>query len=218
MSQPPTQLQRQEPSLWPPSWPMGLTMLRLLLLPVFLWLLLIDAGQEHPHPHRWWAVGIFAIMAITDKLDGYLARRLNQTSHLGAILDPVADKLLVACSVILLSFDWVAGPIYRIPLIVVIFVYGKDLFMAVGTLILVSIVGKVTVSARPLGKLSTFLQLTLVIATLVAPDGERILEWLPRIVLLALWWAVSLMAIASSVDYTLVGVRYLRRGRNRETE
>src|SRR6476661_4697035 len=103
--------------LWPLTWPMGLTMLRLLLLPVFLWIMLIDAGPVvAARPHRWWAMGIFAVMAVTDKLDGYLARRLNQTSKLGTVLDPVADKLLIASSVVLLSFDWAAGPAYRIPM------------------------------------------------------------------------------------------------------
>src|ERR1041385_2919869 len=90
------------PGLWPPSWPMGLTMLRLLLLPVFLYLLLFEPNKP-AHAHRWWAVGVFAIMAATDKLDGYLARKLNQTSKIGTILDPVADKLLVASSVVLRS-------------------------------------------------------------------------------------------------------------------
>ncbi len=86
---------------------MGLTMLRLLLLPAFLWALIAN-GPAGTGPHRWIAVSIFALMAITDKLDGYLARRLGQTSKMGALLDPVADKLLVGCSVILLSFSWVA--------------------------------------------------------------------------------------------------------------
>src|SRR5687767_14715008 len=104
--------QLQVPStagLWPPTWPMGLTMLRLLLLPVFLWVMLLDARTD-AHQLRWLAVGIFGFMAATDKLDGYLARKLNQTSKIGTILDPVADKLLIACSVILLSFEWVAPP------------------------------------------------------------------------------------------------------------
>src|SRR5438270_7628037 len=118
--------------LWPLTWPMGLTMLRMLLLPVFLWVLLADAGAAHgARPHRWWAMGIFAVMAITDKLDGYLARRLGQTSHLGTILDPVADKLLISCSTILLSFEWVASPGYRIPIFVVVAIYAKDLVVAV---------------------------------------------------------------------------------------
>src|SRR5262245_24354338 len=97
---------------------MGLTMLRLMLLPVFLFILLHGANPKvpvNPQRLRWLAIGVFGIMAITDKLDGYLARRLNQTSKIGTILDPIADKLLIACSVILLSFDWVAPQGYAIP-------------------------------------------------------------------------------------------------------
>src|SRR5437763_3870155 len=94
-----------EPGKWRWTWPMGLTTLRLLLLPFFLYLLLMDTGKPFPHPHRFHALAVFAIMAATDKLDGYLARKLNQSTHLGAILDPLADKLLVASAVGLLSFD-----------------------------------------------------------------------------------------------------------------
>src|SRR5579862_286732 len=102
------QLQIQtQVTAWPVSWPMGLTMLRLLLLPLFLWLLLAGHGRA-TRAYRWSAIGVFGVMAITDKLDGYLARKLNQSSKIGAILDPVADKLLIACSVLLLSFDWLA--------------------------------------------------------------------------------------------------------------
>jgi CDP-diacylglycerol--glycerol-3-phosphate 3-phosphatidyltransferase len=188
---------------------MGLTMLRLLLLPVFLWLLLIDHGEAHPHPHRWYAVGVFAIMAITDKLDGYLARRLNQSSKLGAILDPLADKLLIAISVILLSFDWVAHPAYRIPLIVVGFVYGKDLLTAIGAVAMLSSPRrqKLTIQARPLGKISTLLQLTLVIVTLIAPDLEIFGPFFPYYLLLGLWMAVCGVAVGAVWDYAMVGWR-----------
>src|SRR5687768_3776622 len=151
---------------------MGLTMLRLVLLPVFLWVMLLDAGRHGPgvepgpNRYRWWAVGIFVVMAATDKLDGYLARRLNQTSRIGTILDPVADKLLIASSVVLLSFDWAAGAAYRIPMWVVAAVYGKDVVVALGTAALLAVVGKVSVAPRLLGKFGTFFQLLLVMLTL----------------------------------------------------
>src|SRR3954463_391221 len=140
---PPRTIQLHAPDgLWPLTWPMGLTMLRLFLLPVFLWVLLADAGPlDVARPHRWWAMGIFAVMAITDKLDGYLARRLGQTSHLGTILDPVADKLLIVCSTILLSFSWVASAGYKIPLPVVAAIYAKDVTVAVGVVAVLSLVG-----------------------------------------------------------------------------
>jgi CDP-diacylglycerol--glycerol-3-phosphate 3-phosphatidyltransferase len=194
------------PGLWPPTWPMGLTMLRLLLLPVFLWMLLLDARTES-HRFRWLAVGIFTFMAITDKLDGYLARRLNQTSKIGQILDPIADKLLIACSVIVLSFDWAAPPGYAIPWPVVAAIYGKDAVVVLGTLALLAVVGKVTATPRPLGKLGTFLQLSMIIATLIAPDlrrfGVELAHWLTRV----LWWLVGVVSVLSCIDYVIQGTR-----------
>ena len=195
---------------------MGLTMLRLFLLPVFLWVMLLDAGRGSGEPsrYRWWAVGIFAVMALTDKLDGYLARRLNQTSKLGTLLDPVADKLLIASSVVLLSFDWAAGAAYRIPLPVVASVYCKDLVVAVGTVVLLALAGKVSVEPRPLGKAGTFFQLLLVMLTLVAPELDRLAPGAARTVLKALWWIVSAVSIGSAVDYLFVGFRQLSAARS----
>ena len=191
---------------------MGLTMLRLLLLPVFLWVMLLDAGHESagPNRHRWWAVGIFAVMALTDKLDGYLARRLGQTSKLGTVLDPIADKLLIASSVVLLSFDWAAGAPYRIPLPVVAAVYGKDVVVALGTLALLAIVGRVSIAPRWLGKAGTFFQLLLVMLTLVAPDLDRLLHGSARTVLTLFWWTVGAVSIAAALDYVVVGTRQWR--------
>ncbi len=194
---------------------MGLTFLRLLLLPVFLWVLLLDAGHAPPRPnrYRWWAVGIFAVMALTDKLDGYLARRLNQTSKLGTVLDPIADKLLIASSVVLLSFGWAAGEAYRIPLPVVAAVYGKDLVVAFGTIALLALVGRVTVAPRWLGKAGTFFQLVLIILTLVAPDLDALQPGSARAVLRSLWWIVAGVCVASALDYVAVGIRHLRAAR-----
>lgn len=218
MAEPFSQHQLQvptSPGLWPPTWPMGLTMLRLLLLPVFLWVMLLDAGHESagPNRYRWWAVGIFGVMALTDKLDGYLARRLSQTSKLGTILDPVADKLLIASSVVLLSFGWAAGEAYRIPLVVVGAVYGKDLVIALGTVVLLALAGKVSVAPRLLGKFGTFFQLLLVMLTLVAPDLDRFLDGSGRVLLRGLWWVVGAISVASAMDYVGVGVRQLRAAR-----
>ena len=201
--------------LWPLTWPMGLTMLRLVLLPVFLWVMLLGAGRDAggPSRYRWWAVGIFAVMALTDKLDGYLARRLNQTSKLGTILDPVADKLLIASSVVLLSFDWAAGAAYRIPLPVVASIYGKDFIVALGTLAILATVGRVSIAPRWLGKAGTFFQLLLVILTLLAADLDRLKPGAARPVLAGLWWVVAGVCVASTIDYVVVGVRQYRAAR-----
>ena len=70
--------------------PNSITLSRLLGVPVILYLL------HDPTPtHRWWSLGIFLVVALTDWLDGYLARRLDQVSDIGKFLDPLVDKLLV---------------------------------------------------------------------------------------------------------------------------
>jgi CDP-diacylglycerol---glycerol-3-phosphate 3-phosphatidyltransferase len=87
-------LERGESSL---NLPNSITLLRILLIPVFVWLYL------EPTPERaLWAGLVFASAAFTDFLDGYLARRSGQITNLGKLLDPVADKLLVASGLILL--------------------------------------------------------------------------------------------------------------------
>jgi len=186
---------------------MGLTTLRLLLLPFFLYLLLMDTGKPFPHAHRFHALAVFAIMAATDKLDGYLARKLNQSTHLGALLDPLADKLLVASSVVLLSFDWVAGAKYAVPFWVVVVIYTKDIVVALGTLALLMVVGKVAIRARLPGKLSTVLQLALVIATMLGAELDELRAGLSRGILVGLWWAASMVAVLACVDYMVQGFK-----------
>ena len=121
--------------------------------------------------------------------------------------------LLIASSVVLLSFGWVAGEAYRIPMPVVAAVYGKDLMVALGTMALLALVGKVPVAPRPLGKAGTFFQLLLVILTLVAPDLDRLAPGSARWVLSGLWWGVGAICVASTVDYVLVGFRQLMAAR-----
>lgn len=97
--------------------PTMLTWLRILLIPVFVgvFYLPIDPQKLGAIPAHWvniTATTIFAIAAITDWLDGYLARRLNQTSAFGAFLDPVADKLMVAAAlIVLVEFERVGAMI-----------------------------------------------------------------------------------------------------------
>ncbi len=78
--------------------PTRLTLLRIFLIPVFIVVFYL--------PYEWSSIAsaaIFALAAITDWLDGYLARKLNQASALGAFLDPVADKLMVAVALVLMT-------------------------------------------------------------------------------------------------------------------
>ncbi len=96
--------------------PNVLSILRLCLLPVFLWLVL---GPEADG----WAVALLMVMGISDYLDGYIARRWNQYSAVGEILDPVADRLYMLCAVIGL------GAREIIPLWLALLLPARDLFL-----------------------------------------------------------------------------------------
>nr|WP_041554000.1 CDP-diacylglycerol--glycerol-3-phosphate 3-phosphatidyltransferase [Cellulomonas fimi] len=87
----------------PSAWNLAnaLTVVRILLVPFFAWALLADGG--HTVTGRLVATGIFVLAAVTDRLDGWLARRSGQITDLGKLLDPIADKLLVGSALVLLS-------------------------------------------------------------------------------------------------------------------
>ena len=118
-----------------------LSFLRILLVPVFLWLLL--------HQLFLAAIAVLAFAGLTDFLDGYLARKLNQTTKLGKMLDPVADRLYIFATLLALSATgyvpwWLAG-----------LVILRDVLMLVSLPVLAS-VGYRSLPVHYLGKASTF--------------------------------------------------------------
>ena len=82
--------------------PIALTWLRIVLIPVFVAVYYLPDSWLTPVAKNWTAMSVFAVAAITDWLDGFLARRLGETSAFGAFLDPVADKLIVSTALVLL--------------------------------------------------------------------------------------------------------------------
>ncbi len=135
-----------------------ITILRILLVPFFVVEVLYYArtGQE---AHRWLAIATFAVAASCDGVDGYIARRYNQRSELGAILDPLADKLLLVSGIVVLSMQ--TDPYLRpIPLWLTGTVIGRDILLLVGLVVIQMMVGKVKVRPRILGKMATVLQMS----------------------------------------------------------
>jgi CDP-diacylglycerol--glycerol-3-phosphate 3-phosphatidyltransferase len=191
--------------LWPITLPMALTLGRLALVPAFLALVVLG--------HRWSALGLFAAMAATDNLDGRLARRWNQTTRLGTLLDPAADKVLVSCSMVLLAVPRFAPARFAIPAAVPLGVFLKDLGVLIGVAVVIAKVGRVEISAARPGKWSTALDLALVIATLLAPEWVRLSPPFAAAFLWGLWWATVWAAAAAAVGYSREGARQIRAGR-----
>jgi CDP-diacylglycerol--glycerol-3-phosphate 3-phosphatidyltransferase len=138
-----------------------ITILRVLLVPFFIIQVLyyIERGIEW---HRLAAIFTFGVAALSDGLDGYIARRYNQRSQLGAILDPLADKLLLVSAIVLLSLDnhpWLA----QTPLWLVGTIVGRDTVLLIGLIVIYYSCGRVAVRPILIGKLATVLQMICVL-------------------------------------------------------
>jgi len=175
-----------------------ITILRILLIPFFVVEILyyVRNGEE---VHRLLGVLCFATAAILDGVDGYIARRYNQRSELGAILDPLADKLLLVSAVILLSFDH-QPYLQGVPLWLTGTIIGRDILLMVGLLVIQMTVHKVSVRPRLLGKLATVLQMVVVLWILLKWDES----WLRALTLSA-----ALATGISGLLYVVDGSREL---------
>jgi len=143
-----------------------ITVVRILMIPAFV-AMAIYYGQsiQRGAPLEWMrftAIAIFLIAAVSDGLDGYVARRYNQRSSLGVILDPIADKGLLLSGIITLSLSkWSeVDPDYgRFPVWFPVLVISRDAILFVGAAVLYLLVGKVHVKPNWTGKVATVLQM-----------------------------------------------------------
>src|SRR5436309_7230391 len=174
-----------------------ITILRILLIPFFVVEVLyyVKDGEEL---HRLLGILSFAVAALCDGVDGYIARRYNQRSGLGAILDPLADKLLLVSGVVLLSFEW--PYLDTIPLWLTGTIIGRDILVLVGLVVIQMTVGKVKVRPRVVGKIATVLQMAVVLWVL--------LQW-HTVWLTILTLAAALFTGGSGLLYVLDGVQQL---------
>src|SRR5690349_19645646 len=151
------------------------TIFRILLIPFFVVEILyyVKTGNEL---HRFLGTASFGLAAVCDGVDGYIARRYNQRSELGAILDPLADKLLLVSGIVLLSFDH--GPyLQTIPLWLTGTIIGRDILLLVGLIVIQMMVGKVKVKPRIFGKMATVLQMVVVLWVLLKWPGKMLFSW-----------------------------------------
>ncbi|MEA2571007.1 MAG: CDP-diacylglycerol---glycerol-3-phosphate 3-phosphatidyltransferase [Acidobacteriota bacterium] len=178
--------------------PNSLTLLRIFLVPFLVVVLLTKfSGSEFV------GLGIFLFAAITDFLDGYFARRFNKMTRLGALLDPIADKLLMTAAFIsLVELDPKHVPAWMIVIII-----GRE--FAVSGLRSIASQQGVTIAASQLGKTKTISQVVAISLLIV---GYQLGEF--RFVGKLALWVVMLFALVSGVDYFVKFSRAVLRPHN----
>ena len=194
------------------SWANRITIIRILLIVPFVscMLKINDAALSEAmrNTARYAATVIFLVMAFSDALDGYLARRTKRVTRLGAFLDPVADKLLItsACLLLISQRGRVEGVL--LPPTVVVLIIGKDLLLIIGFLVVYFITSRVFVAPVFIGKISNDLQLSMVGAILIAPEVYSFFPgwiWVLRV----FWWSAAGTAILATLIYIRNGTRYI---------
>jgi CDP-diacylglycerol--glycerol-3-phosphate 3-phosphatidyltransferase len=155
------------------------------------------------HWSRWFALFVFAVAAITDYLDGYVARTYGQQSVLGRMLDPIADKLLVAATLLMLVAD---GTIHGWALWAAIVILCREILVSGLREFLAEL--KVSVPVSRVAKWKTTLQLVALGFLIAGPAGETVLpnNTLIGIVLL---WVAALLTIYTGWDYFKNGIHHL---------
>ena len=187
-----------------------ITVVRILMIPAFVTMAIYYGESIHRGaPHEWMrftAIAIFLMAAVSDGLDGYVARRYNQRSSLGVILDPLADKGLLLSGIITLSIsNWSdIDPDYgRFPAWFPVLVISRDAVILVGAIILYLLNGKVQVKPNWTGKVATVLQMVAIGWVMLQ------LHFAPLIAVVAL---AGLFTFISGVMYVLDGMRQLHAG------
>jgi len=179
-----------------------ITILRILLVPFFVVELLyfLRTGEQG---HRLAALVSFALAAGLDGVDGYIARHFNQKSELGAILDPLADKLLLVSGVVVLSCNH-PGYLGQIPLWLTGIILGRDLLILLGIGLVRFTTGTVAVRPRWAGKVATVLQMTVVLWLLLQWDHGAGGRWFA-------WWMLgaAICTGLSGMLYLWDGIRQL---------
>jgi cardiolipin synthase len=177
------------------TWATRITIFRIVLIPIFVGLMVEygdTAASGHPEDNwRYGAIAVFIVASLSDALDGYLARHWNQRSALGALLDPIADKLLLLA--VLVTFG-ILPPRY-FPLWFTVIILSRDALLLLGYFVLRHFRHQIEIKPHWSGKLSTFF-VFLAIAAVLFQAGV----WITRLCALGAFFALISTAV------------YIRRG------
>lgn len=172
----------------------------LLVLPIVVLLL---RGEFAP------VLLLFTLAGASDGLDGFLARRYDWRSRLGAILDPLADKLLMICTYATLG--WMG----LLPLWLVVIVLGRDVMIIVGALVYHRLCGGIEMAPSRISKANTLFQILLVLLVMVAPLGVALPGWLLASLIAVVAWTTLLSGGNYVWEWSRRAYRCQREGEGR---
>ncbi len=173
-----------------------ITICRIVLVPFFIAAILYYSPQKDYL--RYVALGIFLFAVISDVIDGYIARTRHQKTKAGAILDPLADKILLMSAFICLYKIGDFFPDIRLPMWLVVAVISRDVILLLGSMIMCLVHIELVINPTRLGKTTTFFQIICVLGVL--------LQWPFS---LGLWVITLIFTLVSGVDYIRKGIKIL---------
>jgi len=183
--------------------PNMLTYARILAVPLIVLCFYLEGRIRPTDWWRWAAVSIFIAASITDYLDGYIARIWKQTSNIGKMLDPIADKLLVSAALLLLAFD---RTIDKWSLWAAIIILCREILVSGLREYLAAL--KVSVPVTQLAKWKTTIQLVAVGFLLAGPAGDKVLPYTTEIGL-SLLWVSAIVTLYTGYDYFRAGLKHI---------
>jgi cardiolipin synthase len=187
------------------SLPMLLTWARIVLIPCIVVVFYLPASWLGPGARNLIACGIFSVAAVTDALDGYLARKYALTSRLGAFLDPVADKLMVCAALIVLL------TLGRVHALVALIIIGREITVSALREWMAQIGASQNVAVNWMGKVKTIVQM---VAIPVLLFHDNLLGLPIHAIGTVLVWVASLLTVYSMLIYLRMAWPHLANSNN----
>lgn len=176
-----------------------ITIVRIIIVPFFVAVVLYYSKERDYF--RFIALGIFLVAAFSDALDGYIARVYDQKTKLGALLDPLADKILLVSAFIFLFQVGNAFEFVRFPIWLIVTVISRDIILILGALIIHLYQGDLEIKPTMFGKITTVLQMACIVGILLQWEQTPFL-----------WDVTAVLTIISGLDYIRLGINKLNNG------
>jgi len=175
------------------------TILRILAVPFFIGTIVYYSPEREYLKDI--ALGIFLIAVISDLIDGYIARTRKEKTKAGALLDPLADKLLlISAFICLYKVGNLLGPL-KFPLWIILAVISRDVILLLGSMIIYIVHGNLTIEPTRWGKATTFFQILSILGVLLQ------IPFSPLV-----WYLTLILTMISGVGYIRQGIKVLNAG------